>query len=315
MTHRRRRTASAAATRVEPASATRIGRSRPRRSVNRPRSGLMTTSTRPALKNTAPIARVVQPASSSASGARTASVPKSSAGSVFSQRPPTKRRSANARRRPAAESGSHGAERPRTASPANANATTPTEMNEPRMPAASAIPPKSGPRIAPAIAAPNANPSISPRCSFGAALATHASAPAQVDGAREALDEPREPERDGAVGECEGDARDPEQDEPEHDSVLRAVTRGGEAARDASEEGARPERGEEQAGSGLREVELVGVVRDERRQRREEQRVDEDDRADEGDEPAHEARICAPAWLARGPKRHRAGGAFVRHSD
>ena len=53
-------------------------------------------------------------------------------------------------------------------------------MNEIRIPAVSAIPPKSGPRIAPAMAAPNAKPSISPRCSFGTTPATHASAPAQV---------------------------------------------------------------------------------------------------------------------------------------
>ncbi len=81
---------------------------------------------------------------------------------------------------PSPVSGSQGAERPRSASPANANATTPTDVNEIRIPAVSAIPPKSGPRIAPAIAAPNANPSISPRCSFGTTLATHASAPAHV---------------------------------------------------------------------------------------------------------------------------------------
>jgi hypothetical protein len=52
--------------------------------------------------------------------------------------------------------------------------------NDPRTLTASATPPNIGPRIAPATAAPNAIPSTSPRCSFGALLATHASAPAHV---------------------------------------------------------------------------------------------------------------------------------------
>ena len=89
------------------------------------------------------------------------------------------------------------------------------------------------------------------------------------------------------VREGEGDARDPEEHEAADDGVLRAEARGREPAGDASEESAGAEGGEEQAGTGLREVELVGVVGDERRQRGEEQCVDEDDRADEGDEPAH----------------------------
>ena len=73
------------------ARATRIGMSRPARSLKRPSSGFSTTSTRPAAKKTAAIANVLQPASSSASGARTMSRPKSIAGSMFSQSPPRKR--------------------------------------------------------------------------------------------------------------------------------------------------------------------------------------------------------------------------------
>ena len=87
--------------------------------------------------------------------------------------------------------------------------------------------------------------------------------------------------------EREGDARDAEEDEPADDGVLRPESRRRQPARDPAEERAGAECGEQEPRARLREVELVRVARDERRQRRVQQHVDEDDRADESDQPPH----------------------------
>ena len=129
-------------------------------------------------------------------------------------------------------------------------------------------------------------------------------------GARDALNEACESESDRAVGRREREAGDGEQQERADDLALRAPAGGCEPARDASEEGAGPVRAHEQPGTGLREVELVGIRRDERGQRGEEQRVDEDDRADEGEQAAH---ALEPSRAQQ--KMHRAGGALVRLPD
>ena len=67
--------------------------------------------------------------------------------------------------------------------------------------------------------------------------------------------------------------------EPDEDGRLDAEPRGDHAARDRTDERPQRVRGCEQAGAGLPEPELVGVVRQQRRERGEEERVDEDDRA------------------------------------
>src|SRR6185503_8698646 len=87
--------------------------------------------------------------------------------------------------------------------------------------------------------------------------------------------------------------RDREQEERAHDLPLRSPARSGEAAGNPTEQSACAVGADEQACAGLREVELLGVRRDERGERREEERVDEDDRADEGEQTAHAASLAA----------------------
>ena len=175
-----RAAASPPATTIDAASATRIGRSRPCRSVTRPTIGLSPASSKPAATKTDAIARADQPPASSASGPRTTSIPKRKAGSVFSQRPPRNRGSRNALARPEVEIGSAGVARGTVAIPANTNATTATAANDGRVPTRSATPPNKGPSTAPKTAAPKAVPMTSPRRSRGAVTASHASAPAHV---------------------------------------------------------------------------------------------------------------------------------------
>ena len=92
---------------------------------------------------------------------------------------------------------------------------------------------------------------------------------------------------------------------PADDCSLRPESRGSEAARDATEKRAGAVRADEKPGAGLREVELLRVPRDERRQRREEQRVDEDDRADEEEKAAHAARSDTACAKRNAPSRLR----------
>ena len=109
--------------RPTPSSAILIGSSGPTRSLTRPRSGLSTTSMSPAARKTRAIPNVDQPPSSRASGASTTSIPNRHAGSVFSQSPPTNRRSRNAARTPAAESISRGGRAAKEANAANTSVT------------------------------------------------------------------------------------------------------------------------------------------------------------------------------------------------
>ena len=101
------------------------------------------------------------------------------------------------------------------------------------------------------------------------------------------LDEPRAAEREGVVRRGEREARHCEEEQARDNGALRPEPGGGEPARDASEERSGAIGADEQPRTGLRQVELVGVHRDERRQCREEQRVHEDDRADQEEETAH----------------------------
>ena len=128
-------------------------------------------------------------------------------------------------------------------------------------------------------------------------------------GARDTLDEARGAESGRAVREREAEARERQQHEAADHGALGAEAGGREPARDAAEERARSVRADEQSGAGLREVELLGVCRYERRQRGEQQRVDEDDRADEDEQPAHANEDMRPK------KMHRAGGDLVRLPD
>ena len=107
--------------------------------------------------------------------------------------------------------------------------------------------------------------------------------------AREALDEPGSAERPGPFGGREREAGDGEEDEPRDDGALRPPARGCEAAGDPAEQCAGAEGGDEQSCAGLGEPELVRVAGNERRERPEQHRVDEDDNRDENQQPTHQA--------------------------
>src|SRR3970282_2105649 len=125
--------------------------------------------------------------------------------------------------------------------------------------------------------------------------------------AREPLDETGCTERGRAVRRGDGEAREPEQEEPSHHGALGPEPRRCQAAGDAAEERARAEGADEETGARLREVELLRVARDEWRQRGEEHRVDEDDRADESEQAPH----CRARYgNALHTKMQRAGGGF-----
>ena len=194
----------------------------------------MTTSRRPAAKNTVASKRD-QPASSSASGVgRRASPKRRGASSVFSHRPPTKRRSPGTlgesvrreRASPAAE---------RQAARALRAPLQHAERRE-RVPDPDRVggAAEHRPEDRAATATPNANPSASPRRSFGVVVETHEERPAHVT-VLESPAEPRETERHRAAREREGKARRREKHEPADDRVLGAEARGDDPARDPAE--------------------------------------------------------------------------------
>ena len=120
------------------------------------------------------------------------------------------------------------------------------------------------------------------------------------DRARAALDEPCEAERPRPLGGGEGEAGDGEQDEPGDDGELRAESRRGQPAGDRAEHGAGAERADEQPGAGLREPELVGVAGHERRKRPEQHRVDKHDHANQKKKPAHRSDVTGAMIQAVG---------------
>ena len=77
--------------------------------------------------------------------------------------------------------------------------------------------------------------------------------------------------------------------QPGDDGSLGADTQRQEARGNPAEHGAETERGDQEARAGVGEPELVGVARDQRRERDEQHRVDEQDRADEDEQASHDA--------------------------
>ena len=161
------------------------------------------------------------------------------------------------------------------------------------MPTRSATPPKHGPRTAPKIATPNVVPITSPRRSRGAVTEIHASAPAQVAVLAIPWTNRATPSATALSAAAKAKLAIASRSSAPTTCALRPEACRSEAAGDASEQRAGAVRADEETGARLREVELVGVRRHERRQRREEERVDEDDRADEDEEAAHRRRAYA----------------------
>ena len=105
--------------------------------------------------------------------------------------------------------------------------------------------------------------------------------------APEALREACYVEDDDRIARREDHRGDGDHEDPGDRRRPGAEACGGDATRDSSGEGADRVRTCEHAHSRLREVVLVGVVGQQRRQRDEEHRVDEDDPADEEEQTAH----------------------------
>ena len=149
-----------------------------------------------------------------------------------------------------------------------------------------------------------------PRRSDGATTASQASAPAQVVVLENPWTKRAAPSVAALPQEKAGD-----------DGALRPEPRGGDAARDPAQQGSGAESTHQNSGADLGQAEVLGIARDERRQRGEEHRVDEDDRADEDEQSAHavedmqrlDRRSATTSRLQK--EMHRAGGAFVRLSD
>ena len=118
-------------------------------------------------------------------------------------------------------------------------------------------------------------------------------------GARDALDEPRDPERPGPVREREREARCSQQGEPGDDGDLRPSARGGEPAGDPAEQRPGAEGSDEQPGAGLGEPELLRVAGHERREDAEQQRVDEQDHRHENEKPAHQPTLPVQVATSR----------------
>ena len=107
--------------------------------------------------------------------------------------------------------------------------------------------------------------------------------------AREPLQEACEVELPRFLGEAERHRRRGHARHADEHGRLDAPARGDDPARDRAEEAACRVGGRQHAGARLAEAELVGVVRQERRQRCEEEGVDEHDRPHEEQHPAHGA--------------------------
>ena len=263
--------------RARPGSAA-AGRGGPR---SGPSSGLTAVSSRPATRNTAPIANGPKPPSSSRSGTSTTSSPKRRAGSVFSQRPPRKRRSCERAAERAGNLRFRGRRRTRAAPSRERDRDHADDAERGADAAASAMAPNIGPRIAPKTAAPKAVPISSPRRSRGVR-------PSARRARRPRSPCSRSPGRTGRgraptarSAEAKPKLASASRTEAEHDRALRAVPRGREPAGNPAEERPGAERADEQPDAGLGEPELVRVPGHERRQDAEQHRVDEDDDADE----------------------------------
>ena len=146
------------------------------RSDTRPITGLTIASRAAVQSQRTPIATAVNPSSSSRSGARTPSVPNRSAGRTTNQMLRATRRFCTAWTK--AESGwgeVRGGAWVRAAQTARPTAIRPAAPNAGAWPTTEAIPPSTGPKSAPTIAAAIAVPIVCPRRSAGASPTSHAS--------------------------------------------------------------------------------------------------------------------------------------------
>ena len=142
-------------------------------------SGETIASRAAATRNAAAIAAVVAPKSSSLSAPSTATVPKSTPGSVVSHIPAATRPSESAESRTLIRESPSGCSAcMRVANTISTRPRTATAPNTGSWPSTSVRAPRTGPNSAPATAAASAVPMYWPRCSRGAAPSSQPSAPA-----------------------------------------------------------------------------------------------------------------------------------------
>ena len=114
------------------------------------------------------------------------------------------------------------------------------------------------------------------------------------------------------MGETEQRGGHDHQRQPEQHRRLDAEPRCCQSRRDTAGERANRVRAREQAGAALGQAELRDVVRQERRQRGVEHRVDEDDRADEREQPPHGSTVDEQA-VERSEEPPRAARQLLLH--
>ena len=106
-------------------------------------------------------------------------------------------------------------------------------------------------------------------------------------GAGHTLQKASEVQRPHRVGEAEGDGGERQQRQSRENGRFDAEARGRHPARNSRQEGTDGVHRLQHSRARLAQVELVDVVRQKRRKRCEEHRVDQDDRADEQEKPTH----------------------------
>src|SRR5829696_9294396 len=205
---------SNAATIADRKTDARIGAKRPMRSDTRPITGFTIASRAAVQSHRTPIATAAKPSSSSRNGARTPSVPNRSAGRTTNQMLRATRRFCRAWTRTESGWGEVGGGAwVRAAQTARPTAIRPAAPNAGPWPTTEAIPPSTGPKSAPTIAAAIAVPIVCPRRSAGGLADEPGEARGPRERAPEPLDEAGDVQQDDRVAgrEHEGRHRDCQQ--------------------------------------------------------------------------------------------------------
>ncbi len=296
----------------------RTGTSRPRTSLSRPATGARATSISPAHTKAPAIATLPHPASSNVSGASRSSAPKKRAGTTVSQTATANGASWSACQReiePALAAprvaGSRAA-RPARAIVAAATARKTHSYRRELRDGADRRPDDESEHSEPEGRAERLAPTFA-----GRRRGEPGEGPGPRHGAREALREAGRRRARRSRSRARTGARDAEQEEADDRSALRPDPLCKVARRDAAEHRPRAVGADDEARLQLAEPELSGQGGDERDDRREEHRVGEDDRADEGEEAG--AHAAPRAYAAVTPvqvhnEMHRVGGSLVRPS-
>ena len=160
-------------------------------------------------------------------------------------------------------------------------AATAALANAGPVPTSSAIAPTTGPNSAPPTAAPMAVPIISPRRSGGASVASQAMPAGPGARPAQSLHEPGGVQDRRRRGPPEDQRGDPHERQPEQDGPPVAQVPGEQPARQRPDQGAQRVARHQDPRARLGQVSHVRVMRQQRRQRGEEHRVDQHEHAHE----------------------------------